>query len=142
MSTTTTPYGVIVTETEDYISFRLPSWLTVEERARIKSGLDEWWAVAVAVDSSGASGVISAELHRGWCNSHNNDDDGPGYCSRQSEPVEGFGLDVTENDVVVWHPMRPGQDRRPFTAAEARAIAAELVRAAELVEAEGGIAKA
>ena len=53
MTTTTTPYGVIVTETETYISFRLPSWLTVDERARIKSGLDEWWA-ADAVSSSGA----------------------------------------------------------------------------------------
>ncbi len=52
MSTTTTPYGVIVTETEDYISFRLPSWLTVEERARIKSGLDEWWA-AELVEAEG-----------------------------------------------------------------------------------------
>ena len=41
MTTTTTPYGAIVTETEDYISFRLPSWLTVEERARIRSALDE-----------------------------------------------------------------------------------------------------
>jgi hypothetical protein len=30
------------------------------------------------------------------------------------------------------------QERRSFTAADARAIAAELVRAAELVEAEGG----
>jgi len=49
MSTTTTPYGVIVTETEDYISFRLPSWLTVEERARIRSELDEGW---VTVNSS------------------------------------------------------------------------------------------
>jgi len=38
--------------------------------------------------------------------------------------------------------MRPGQERRPFTAAEARAIAAELVRAAELVEAGAGIPKA
>jgi len=38
--------------------------------------------------------------------------------------------------------MRPGQDRRPFTAAEARAIAAELLRAAELVAAEAGIPKA
>ncbi len=28
MSVTTTPNGVIVTETEDSISFRLPSWLT------------------------------------------------------------------------------------------------------------------
>ncbi len=39
-TTTTTPYGVIITETEDSISFRLPSWLTVEERARIRSALD------------------------------------------------------------------------------------------------------
>ncbi len=56
MSTTTTPYGVIVTETDDYISFRLPSWLTDDERARIKSGLDEWWAANVAnvANSSGA----------------------------------------------------------------------------------------
>ncbi len=56
MSTTTTrtPYGVIVTETEDYISFRLPSWLTVEERARIKAALDEWWLTNTAVNSSGA----------------------------------------------------------------------------------------
>lgn len=38
MSTTTTPYGVIVTETEDSISFRLPSWLTDDERARIRTG--------------------------------------------------------------------------------------------------------
>ncbi len=53
MTTTMTPYGVIVTETEDYISFRLPTWLTVEERARIRSGLDEWWLTNVA-DSSGA----------------------------------------------------------------------------------------
>jgi len=53
MSTTTTPYGVIVTETEDYISFRLPSWLTDDERARIRAGLDEWGA-ANAVNSSGA----------------------------------------------------------------------------------------
>jgi len=47
MSTTTTPHGVIVTETEDYISFRLPSWLTDDERARIKSALDEWWSTNV-----------------------------------------------------------------------------------------------
>ena len=53
MSTTTTPHGVIVTETEDYISFRLPPWLTVEERARIKTALDEWWSTNV-VNSSGA----------------------------------------------------------------------------------------
>jgi len=46
-TTTTTPYGVIVTETEDYISFRLPSWLTVDERARIKSALDEWWSTVL-----------------------------------------------------------------------------------------------
>ena len=53
MTTTTTPHGVIVTETEDYISFRLPSWLTVDERARIRAALDVWWA-ANADDSSGA----------------------------------------------------------------------------------------
>ncbi len=52
-TTTTTTHGVIVTETEDYISFRLPSWLTVEERARIKSALDEWWSTNV-VNASGA----------------------------------------------------------------------------------------
>jgi len=52
-TTTTTPYGVIVTETEDYISFRLPSWLTDDERARIKSALDEWWSTNV-VNSLGA----------------------------------------------------------------------------------------
>ncbi len=44
--------------------------------------------------------------------------------------------------VDLWHPTRPGQDRRSFTAAEARAIAAELVRCAELVEAEEGEPKA
>jgi len=38
--------------------------------------------------------------------------------------------------------MRPGQERRPFTAGEARAIAAELVRAADLVEAGEGEPKA
>jgi len=43
MSTTTTPYGVIITETEDYISFRLPPWVTDDERTRIKSELDEWY---------------------------------------------------------------------------------------------------
>ncbi len=63
MSTATTPYGVIVTETEDGISFRLPtsrrplrplpSWLTDDERARIRSELDEWWSTT-AVNSSGA----------------------------------------------------------------------------------------
>lgn len=54
-TTTTTPYGVIITETEDYISFRLPSWVTVDERARIKSELDEWYAEIVnAVSSSEA----------------------------------------------------------------------------------------
>ncbi len=62
MSTATTPYGVIITETEDSISFRLPtsrrplrplpSWLTDDERALIKAALDEWWA-ANAGDSSG-----------------------------------------------------------------------------------------
>ncbi len=53
MSVTTTPNGVIVTETEDSISFRLPSWLTDDERARIRSSMDEWWA-ANAINSSGA----------------------------------------------------------------------------------------
>jgi len=52
-TTTTTPHGVIVTETEDYISFRLPSWLAVDERARIKAALDEWWSTNV-VNASGA----------------------------------------------------------------------------------------
>ncbi len=51
-----------------------------------------------------------------------------------------FGVDVSEHGhgvaLDLWHPMRPGLDRRPFAAAEARAIAAELVRGAELVEAE------
>jgi len=56
-TTTTTPYGVIVTETEDGISFRLPtsrrplrrlpSWLTDDERVRIRAALDEWWSTAV-----------------------------------------------------------------------------------------------
>ncbi len=63
MSTTITPYGVIVTETADSISFRLPtsrrplrplpSWLTDDEGALIKGALDEWWLTNVA-DSSGA----------------------------------------------------------------------------------------
>jgi len=63
MSTTTTPYGVIITETKDSISFRLPtsrrplrplpSWLTDDERALIRSALDEWWSTT-AVNSSGA----------------------------------------------------------------------------------------
>jgi len=82
---------------------------------------------------------MSTATHRTWCNSHVDDEDG-GLCSRESEPVDTFGVDVTKDDhglaVDLWHPMRPGQDRRSFTAAEARAIAAELVRAAELVEAE------
>jgi len=84
--------------------------------------------------------------HRTWCNAHLDTEDGPGLCSRESEPVDTFGIDITEEDhglgVFVWHPMRPGQDRRSFTADEARAIAAELVRAAELVEAADGIPKA
>jgi len=54
MTTTTTPYGVIITETEDYISFRLPSWLTDDERARIKSALDQW-----ATDAPSPSGPHS-----------------------------------------------------------------------------------
>ncbi len=53
MSTTTTPHGVIVTETENSTSFRLPPWLTDDERARIRSELDQWAADA-AVNSSGA----------------------------------------------------------------------------------------
>ena len=64
MTTTTTPYGVIVTETEDYISFRLPSWLTVDERARIKAALDEWWA-ANALNSSGRRPFTAAEAEGG-----------------------------------------------------------------------------
>jgi len=54
-TTTTTPYGVIVTETEDYISFRLPSWVTDDERARIKAALDEWYAEVVNAVSSSAA---------------------------------------------------------------------------------------
>ncbi len=82
---------------------------------------------------------MSTTTHRAWCNSHVDDEDGgPGFCSRESEPVDTFGVDVTEDDhglaLDLWHPMRPGQERRAFTAAEARTIAAELVRAAELVE--------
>jgi len=52
-TTTTTPYGVIVTETEDSISFRLPPWVTDDERALISAALDEWWSTN-AVNSSGA----------------------------------------------------------------------------------------
>ncbi len=89
---------------------------------------------------------MTTATHRAWCNSHIDDEDGPGFCSRESEPAPTFGVDVTEHGhgvaLDLWHPMRPGQDRRPFTAAGARAIAAELVRAAELVEAEGGEPKA
>ncbi len=88
---------------------------------------------------------MTAVTHRTWCNSHVDVEDGPGLCSRESEPAPTFGVDVTEDDglgVFVWHPMRPGQERRAFTAGEARAIAAELIRAAELVEAEGGEPKA
>jgi len=59
VTTTTTPYGVIVTETETYISFRLPSWLTVDERARIKTALDEWWLTNTANSSSSPSGPHS-----------------------------------------------------------------------------------
>ncbi len=69
MSTTTTPYGVIITETADSISFRLPTsrrplrplpaWLTDDERARIRSALDEWWSTTTAVDSSaGRKGAV------------------------------------------------------------------------------------
>ncbi len=83
---------------------------------------------------------MTAVTHRSWCNSHIDDEDGPGLCSRESEPAPTFGIDVTEDEgglaLDLWHPMRPGQERRSFTAAEARAIAAELLRAAELVAAE------
>ncbi len=86
---------------------------------------------------------MSTVTHRTWCNSHVDDEDGgPGFCARESEPAPSFGIDITEDDdglaVDLWHPMRPGQDRRSFTAAELRAIAVEMVRAADLVEAGGG----
>jgi len=80
--------------------------------------------------------------HRAWCNSHVDDEEGPGLCARESEPAPSFGVDITEDDdglaLDLWHPIRPGQERRSFTAREARTIAAELVRAAELVEAYRG----
>ena len=57
MSTTTTPYGVIITETEDSISFRLPPWVTDDERARIKAELDKWYAEVV----NAANAVSSSE---------------------------------------------------------------------------------
>ncbi len=89
---------------------------------------------------------MTAVTHRSWCNSHIDDEEGPGLCARESEPAPTFGVDVTAEEdglaLDLWHPMRPGQERRPFTPDEARAIAAELVRAAELVEAEGGEPKA
>jgi len=89
---------------------------------------------------------MTTTTHRAWCNSHVDTEDGPGLCSRETEPAPTFGIDVTEEEdglaLDLWHPMRPGQDRRSFTPDEARAIAAELVRAAELVEAEGGESKA
>ncbi len=82
---------------------------------------------------------MTTTTHRAWCNSHLDAEDGPELCARESEPAPTFGVDVTEDDhglaLDLWHPMRPGQDRRSFTADELRAIAAELVRAAELVEA-------
>ncbi len=89
---------------------------------------------------------MTTVTHRAWCNSHVDDEDGPGLCPGESEPAPSFGVDVTEEDhglaVDLWHPMRPGQDRRSFTAAELRAIAVEMVRAADLVEAGGGESKA
>jgi len=54
-TTTTTPYGVSTPETEDSIAFRLPPWVTDDERAGIKAELDQWYAeVANAVSSSEA----------------------------------------------------------------------------------------
>ena len=85
---------------------------------------------------------MTAVTHRGWCNSHIDELGGPGFCSRESEPAPTFGVDVVEVEgetrLFLWHPMPPGQERRSFTAGEARAIAAELLAAAELVEAEEG----
>ncbi len=63
MSTTTTPYGVIITETDDYISFRLPPWVKNDERARIKSELDEWYRGLVGKAAAAASTAIVAIVH-------------------------------------------------------------------------------
>ncbi len=63
MSTTTTPYGVIITETEDSISFRLPPWVTDDERTRIKSELDEWYRGLVGKAATAASTAIVAFVH-------------------------------------------------------------------------------
>ncbi len=60
VSTTTTPYGVIITETEDSISFRLPSWLADDERARIRSELDEWWVTFRGAGSRCERGDVAA----------------------------------------------------------------------------------
>jgi len=56
---------------------------------------------------------MTTVTHRGWCNSHIDDEDGLGFCSRESEPVDTFGIDITEDEdglaLDLWHPMRPGQ---------------------------------
>jgi len=82
MSTTTTPYGVIIMETEDSISFRLPPWLTVEERARIKSALDEWWSTDVLNSSGARQEGIEVAAGRGQDEpTHRPEPDVPGYCT-------------------------------------------------------------
>jgi len=56
---------------------------------------------------------MTTATHRAWCNSHIDDEDGPGFCSRESEPAPTFGVDVTDHVALdLWHPMRPGQDPR------------------------------
>jgi len=142
VSTTTTPYGVIITETEDSISFRLPSWLADDERARIRSKCSRASCpVGVVIAPTGPRLRMMARSP----NSRRLPVRLPAppavfFLESRSRPRR-VGVDVTEEEdglaLDLWHPMRPGQDRRSFTAAEARAIAAELVRAAELVEAEG-----
>ncbi len=81
-TTTTTPHGVIVTETEDYISFRLPSWLTDDERARIKSALDEWWSANVLNWHIARLEGIEVAAGRGQDEpTHRPEPDVPGYCT-------------------------------------------------------------
>ncbi len=64
-----------------------------------------------------ARAAMSAVTHRAWCNSHVDAEDGPGFCSRESEPAPSFGADITEEEdglaVDVWHPMRPGRTAGP-----------------------------